>query len=93
MAAFITPPMSFMVGEPISAIAAFTPGYNLLLARRLGEITLDQRDFRSFLVGHLFPSALQKLLHGLLALFDQRRQHLLRFFVVEWRHLFDFAVL
>src|ERR1041385_4342153 len=37
-------------------------------------------------------AAFGELLDRILALLDERAQHLLRFFFVELRHLFDFAV-
>ena len=93
MTFFITAPISFIVGAPISAMTALHSGHNLILAGGLGHVGFDQRDFGSFLVGHFLAAALGELLDGILALFDQRGEDLLRFLVVERRHLFDFAVL
>ena len=92
MAFFITVPMSFMVGEPISAIAAFTPATISRFAGGFGQIAFDQDDFGGFFVGHFLASAFGELLDGFFALLDQRGQHGLRFFLVERRHFFDLLI-
>ena len=93
MTFFITVPISFMVGAPISAMTALTPATICSSLGGLGHVGFDQHDFGGFLVGHFLAAALGELLDGILALLDQGGQDLLRFFVVERRHLFDLAIL
>src|SRR6266566_4662622 len=67
--------------------------HDLFFSGGFGQISFDQLDLGGFLIGHLLATAFGELLDRILALLDQRTQHLLGFFVVKWRHLFDLAVL
>ena len=89
IAFFMTVPISFMVGAPISAMAAFTPATMSASPGGFRQIGFDQDDFGGFFVGHFLASAFGELLDGFFALLDQRGQHGLGFFVVERRHFFD----
>ena len=93
MTFFITVPISFIVGAPISAMTALTPATTWSSLGGLGHVGFDQRDLGGFLVGHLLAPAFGELLDGILALLDQSGQNLLRFLVVERSHLFDLAIL
>src|SRR6185312_3156668 len=71
----------------------FHSGNNLRFSGGLGQISFDQYNLSRFFVRHFLPTALGELLDGLFALFDQRSQNLLRFFVIEWSHLLHFFIL
>ena len=68
-------------------------GHNLFFPGSLRQIGFDQLNLSGFLVGHLLASAFGELLDRVHALLDQRGENLLRFLVVERRHLFNLAVL
>ena len=68
----------------------FDGAVHFLVGGSGGQIGLDDGDFLFFLCGEIGAAALGKLLGGIVALFDERLQHLKGFHIVERAHLFDF---
>ncbi len=85
--------MSFIVGDPISAMVAFTAAMTSASSMALRHVGFDDGNLFGFLLGELRAVALLEGVDGILALLNQRAEDLQFFFFVEGGTLVDFLVL